>query len=82
MANIRVKQQLNRIERELSRVVKHAAKHSRIAPTEAFGIGTTCMQIIETAATLMGEAQEVQGLKGAQKRLTKRIRKALGYVYP
>lgn len=82
MANIQVKRQLTRIERELSRVAKHAANHSGITPTEAFGIGTTCMQIIETAAMLMGEAREVQGRKGAQKRLTKRIRKALGYVYP
>jgi hypothetical protein len=79
---MRIQQQLLRIERELSKVAEHVAQYEGIDVKQAFKIATTCTQICETAAIIVGQARERQGREGAKKRLVKKVRAALGFLYP
>lgn len=79
---MKIQTQLNRIERELSKVATDVAPRNAIKPVEAFEVAKRCTEICETAAIIAGQAREVMGVKNAKKRLFKKVRTALGFVYP
>jgi hypothetical protein len=79
---MQIQQQLSRIERDLSKIAKHVAQYEGIEIEQAFKIATTCTQICETSAIIAGSAREIQGRKGAKKRLVTKVRTALGFLYP
>ena len=76
---MRIQTQLERIERDLAKVAKHVAQAKGLDAKHAFNAGRTCDGIIQTAAIIGGIAREVQGVKGAKKRLVEKVRTALGF---
>jgi hypothetical protein len=79
---MRIQAQLERIERDLAKVSKHVAQYEGIDARQAFNIGRTCDGICETAAIIGGAFREAEGRKGAKERLVKKVRAALGFLYP
>jgi hypothetical protein len=81
MANINVKIRLNRISNEVTKTLTQVRDYSGMDLTEAIMIDNTCCSIIEQLTKISIISREKMGEKHATK-LTKRVRKALGYVIP
>ena len=79
---MRIQTQLDKIERDLAKVAKYVSQAKTLDAKHAFNAGRTCDAIIIQAAIIGGLAREVQGMKGAKKRLVAAVREALGYTYP
>lgn len=81
MANIRVKQALDRIETELNSVYKQIAQYSGVDEKDARIIDTTATNIASMAADIAGLARQVMGNTSGVK-LHKQVRKTLGFTNP
>jgi len=76
---------LERISSALSKVaVQVGASNSDLDALDRLDtVDNLCTEIAEQAARVAGEVRERKGYrKGSAARLTKRVRKALGYAYP
>ncbi len=90
MANIRVKQALDRIGRDMRRVREFIQYHHGVPHEDAMRIDTEATAICVEAATVAAMARISMGSRrisesarayGVQ-RLVKRVRKALGFTHP
>lgn len=81
MANIRVKQALDRIQKDLSAVYKQIAQYSGIDEKDARQIDNDATAISEIAADIAGAARQVMG-NDSGKKLHKDVRRALGFTQP
>jgi hypothetical protein len=76
---MKIAAQLNRIEKDLGKVLKQITQDKGIETAVAFGVGSTAMAICENAACVAGLAREAMGKKDAKARLRRSVRKALGF---
>lgn len=80
MANIRVKQALEKLDAEINRVGNHVAQYSGVDGLDARAIERTATDICETAAQIVQLAQEAQGVRSPD--LRRKVRAALGFTTP
>lgn len=73
--------QLTKIERDMSAIAQGLTLLLKLKPQDATQIGILAAQVCETAAIITGATREVQGKKGAKKRIREKVRAALGYLY-
>lgn len=81
MANIRIKEALERISTDLDRVAHHAAVYSGVSKEHAMAVDTLATSIAQTAASISAIARATQGDRSADK-LVKNVRKSLGFTKP
>jgi hypothetical protein len=81
MANINVKQRLERLSRDMDALVKHVVQYSGVDKKDAFLIDNMATDLAAQAARLAGEARAAAGDRSAMK-LVKQVRKALGFTSP
>jgi hypothetical protein len=81
MANVNVKQRLDRIGRELDTVAKHISMYSGITKADAMLIDNMATAIAEGAARIAREARLAMGNRSAD-RVVPNVRKALGFTRP
>ena len=79
---MKIQKQLDRIERQLGDVAHLAIFEANLNAQNAFEVAKRCTEICETAAMIIGRSREAMGRKDAKKRLVKKVRTALGFVYP
>ena len=72
-------QKLKRMEDAIDEIAK-ASKGMPV--TDAFVICKLATGIAESAARIAGAAREAQGNRGAKMRLVRKVRAALGFMYP
>jgi hypothetical protein len=81
MANIRVKQALDRIGRDMRRVREFIQYHHGVPREDALLTDNEATAIAVEAAAISAMARHAMGNRSAGK-VVKRVRKALGYTYP
>jgi hypothetical protein len=79
---MKLQTQLAQIERKLGDVAHLAIFQANLNTSNAFEVAQRCTEICETAAMIIGRSREAMGRKDAKKRLVKKVRTALGFVYP
>jgi hypothetical protein len=82
MANINVKQRLERLTTELDQVVKHVLQYSGVDKKDAFLIDSMATSLVTQGARLAEEARKAQGVRTTGHSLEKKVRKALGFTFP
>ena len=80
MANIRVKQDLEKLDSEINKIAHHIANYSGIDKNDAVSIERAASDICETAAQIVQMAEESQGMRSPNRRA--KVRKALGFTFP
>jgi len=81
MPNIRVRPALEKISKDLSKLMNHIAEYSGIPSKDALFIDNEATAIAQQAAQLAAAAREVQGDRSAD-RVVHDVRRALGFTRP
>jgi hypothetical protein len=81
VANIRVKQGLEKLSNELDKLAKQINQYSGIDEKEAMFVDNVATQMTVQLAAIAGLARTVMGNKSGGK-LVEKVRKALGFTYP
>jgi hypothetical protein len=80
MPNIRVRQAIEKLQKEINRVGEHIVQYSGIDKKDAFAIDNAATDIATTAAQIAELARQAQGVRDTS--TVRKVRRALGFTHP